>query len=278
MLSGINERLVPSALISKIGRPVSLSGGTEVDRNGMRYHVITSSMRLYAVNGGVVYALIVAAGGSRHSGNDTYVGGGGGGGLANYLPISVPTGSYILVTVGSAAFYSNGGDSSVECLRPAQLTGGGAGGQSGGCGGGAGFAAAAGSGNSPSFTPSQGFRGGPRSDGSNGGGGGGFGGETTRGNLPPLQPLGKNGGVGLALDADTVSLGPLIGNATHFSSGGGGDGDNNLGGSTGAGGPGAGDGGYGFSNTSATWFGCGAGGGPNVTVGMQGIVIIKYPI
>lgn len=267
MISGLNPRMAPSALVSKIDRPVALEGGTERIINGRRYHVITSSTRIRVISGGLVYALIVAAGGSRASN-----GGGGGGGLADYLPISVTTGSILNVTIGAAVGGANGGDTEVQCLRPARLTGGGRSASDGGSGGGANSSGGTrGRGDTPRFFPRQGF------DGSAycyvGGGGGGYAVEPTNTSF-----AGKDGGAGLSLDTDTRALGSLILNATHFSSGGGGNGDVMFGGTTGGGGPGAGVGGYGANNTSATWYGCGAGGGSLATVGFQGIVIIRYPV
>lgn len=282
MLRELNQRLLPSMPVAGFSRRVHCEGGDTTVINGMRYHVFTSTQNLTVVRGGTVYAMVVAAGGSpRPSGASIFVaGGGGGGGLANYLPIVVPEGSYQLVTIGAAVTQSRGGSSSIVCLRPAELTGGGTSGHGGtdsledGGSGGGGTATAGtfGTGDTPAFIPSQGNNGGLASGGSYGGGGGGF----------SAVASGKNGGSGLALDADTVSLGSLINNSTHFSSGGGGAGDPNTGGSDGAGGTGAGKGNYAYDATSATMFGCGGGGGPNnaslPTSGYQGIVIIKYPV
>ena len=214
------------------------------------------------------------------------------GGLANYLPVTVPDGFLAKIIVGSVALKSRGGNSAVVCLRPAELTGGGTSGnnqsadglQNGGSGGGINFQYATyggsvGTGNTPAFIPSQGNNGDFQSGGSTGGGGGGF----------AAGASGKNGGQGLALDADTLLLGSLINNNTHFSSGGGGAGDVNLGGSPGTGGTGAGRGNYNYeppqfnSATDATMYGCGGGGGltsstGRSTYGYQGIVIIRYPV
>lgn len=262
MINTFNQRLMPSALVSKLDRPVALSGGTERIINGMRYHVITSSSVIEVISGGLVYALIVAGGGSKKSN-----GGGGGGGLANYLPVAVPTGAKLNVVIGASPALSDGGNTTLTCLRPATLTGGGGSATNGGSGGGCNSnGGTRGLGNTPAFEPSQGNNG--SSSSYVGGGGGGFAAAATF----------KDGAAGLALDADTQSLGALIQSATHFSSGGGGNGDIMYGGTNGAGGPGAGVGGYGASNTSGFWPGCGAGGGPNNTTGYPGIVVIRYPV
>jgi len=288
MLAYQNQRLYPSMPVAGFDKRVYCEGGSTAVRNGMRYHVFTSSGTLTVVRGGTIYAMIVAAGGgtrSHNTGTGFGTGAGGGGGLANYLPVVVPEGSYQTILIGQASLNSRGGDSSITCLRPATLTGGGTSGnsqyadgqQNGGSGGGINYqwevyGGAVGIGNTPAFIPSQGNNGAYASLGSTGGGGGGF----------SAAANGRAGGQGLALDSDTLSLGALINNNTHFSSGGGGAGDPQLGGSPGTGGTGAGNGSYGNDATSATMYGCGAGGGPNslgaATSGYQGIVIIRYPV
>jgi hypothetical protein len=301
MLANLNQRLVPSTPVAGYSRRVHCEGGSTTVINGNRYHVFTSSGTLTVVRGGTVFALIVAAGGSPRTRTGVTsgfgAGGGGGGGLANYLPVVVPEGTYQTVTIGSAVSKSRGGNSSLTCLRPATLTGGGTSGndqadsqQDGGSGGGRIFQSgiyggAIGLGNTPSFVPSQGSDGGASLDanaeGGISGGGGGFSGPANSG-PGNIRPPARDGGEGLALDADTLLLGALINNNTHFSSGGGGHGSTEVGNSEGRGGTGAGKGSYASDATSATMYGCGGGGGTNssntTTLGYQGIVIIRYPI
>jgi hypothetical protein len=302
MFADVNQRLVPSMPVAGYSRRVHCEGGSTTVINGNRYHVFTSSGTLTVVRGGTVFALIVAAGGSPRTRTGITsggfgAGGGGGGGLANYLPVVVPEGTYQAVTIGSAVSKSRGGNSSLTCLRPATLTGGGTSGndqadsqQDGGSGGGRIFQSgiyggAIGLGNTPSFVPSQGSDGGASTDDGNdfgiSGGGGGFSGPANSG-PGGIRPPARDGGQGLALDADTLLLGSLINNNTHFSSGGGGHGNTQSGNSHGRGGTGAGDGAYASDATSATMYGCGGGGGTNssgtTTLGFQGIVIIRYPI
>lgn len=305
MLAYQNQRLYPSMPVAGFDKRVYCEGGSTAVINGMRYHVFTSTGTLTVVRGGVVYAMVVAAGGSCRPlttiATGLGAGGGGGGGLLNYLPVVVPEGSLQTVTVGQAVYRSRGGNSVLTCLRDATAIGGGTSGhnvndglQDGGSGGGRNWRGSQSGCVIGLGTSGQGNNGGAASEDNPGpgagaylaGGGGGFSGAAgTTDYVGSLRQ--QDGGQGLSLDSDTLSLGSLISNNTHFSSGGGGHGYTGVGGSNGRGGTGAGRGAYNYepsnSATNATMYGCGSGGGGSssdgpTVMGFQGIVIIRYPI
>ena len=197
----------------------------------------------------------------------------GGGGPGGAPPGSSPG----TVGVNSSAFgiTSAGGGfgGSGKPNRDGGNGGSGGGGGSGNCAGGA-----AGTGNSPSVTPAQGFNGGLASSGGSGPNrrGGGGGGATAIGtNGVDGNPTGGAGGAGA-----TTSIN---GAATAFAGGGGGGVCTCEGGPGGAGGGGTGgkDNATATNGTTNTGGGAGGGGrecapGVNGAVGGSGIVIIRY--
>ena len=197
----------------------------------------------------------------------------GGGGPGGAPPGSSPG----TVGVNSSAFgiTSAGGGfgGSGKPNRDGGNGGSGGGGGSGNCAGGA-----AGTGNSPSVTPAQGFNGGLASSGGSGPNrrGGGGGGATAIGtNGVDGNPTGGAGGAGA-----TTSIN---GAATAFAGGGGGGVCTCEGGPGGAGGGGTGgkDNATATNGTTNTGGGAGGGGrecapGVNGAVGGSGIVIVRY--
>jgi hypothetical protein len=230
--------------------------------------------------------LVVAGGGGGGNGSPGANGAAAGGGAGGYLEGTTsldPTLSYTVIVGGggSAGTVSSdaGGNGSNSVLSTITSTGGGGGGSggasnrngaNGGSGGGAGGSSGstAGSGNTPSTSPSQGNNGGTAgvSNGAGAGGGGSFAvGGNSSGNT------GGNGGAGTASSITGSSV---------TRSGGGGGGSN---GSPNTGGTATGGGGAGGSAAAGTAgtanFGGGGGGGAytfNGAAGGSGVVIISY--
>jgi len=222
--------------------------------------------------------LIVAGGGGGGRGD----GGGGGAGGYRTSTQEVPIGSTITVTVGDGGAGrtdtggpgTSGSDSSISGSGLTTITsaGGGGGGSSsvggaafnGGSGGGGASGNAAGSGNTPVTSPSQGNDGGAGFPGNAGGGGGGAG---AVGQSAPSQ-TGGGGGAGTASS--------ITGSSVTRAGGGGGRGDNFSGpGGTGGGGDaGSGNAAAGTVNTGGGGGGSATGNGGN---GGNGVVILSMP-
>ena len=245
--------------------------------------------------------LVVAGGGSgggvKATGGYHAAGGGGGAGgyRTNYggTALTLAAATNYTVTVGAGAPLANqaastGSNSNFSTITSAGGGGGFSGGQtqaaqSGGSGGGGGRdSTAAGAGNTPSTTPSQGNDGGVgNASHSQGGGGGGAGQTGQNGNT--VSGVGGNGGDGLSNS--------ITGTATFYAGGGGGS-NGNLGSTSTASTGGQGGGGNGvvfeggwYGNGGATNTGGGGGGAcayysPTNTAGGaggSGIVILRYP-
>jgi len=273
------------------------TGGTVTTYSGYRVHsFLTAGNTNFVVSApGTVDALIVGGGG----GGGTY-GGGGAGGFRTKASQAVTAQTYT-VTVGdgggatpcanSVNYGSDGGDSSAFGVTS---TGGGGGGgnsytsphnkgRDGGSGGGGGSdhaqVHAAGSGNTPSTSPSQGNNGGTGASGHpsySGGGGGGAGGTGSNSS----SHNGGNGGAGAQNNYRT-------GSNQYYAAGGGGSGYQYQGssGTGGTGGSGIGGNGNGASNsgsnTTIPTANTGSGGGADnscttSTAGAVGIVVIRY--
>jgi len=248
----------------------------------------------------VSYLVVAGAGsggGVKATGGYHAAGGGGGAGgyRTNYggTALTLTAGTNYTVTVGAGApmanqLASSGSNSTFSTIISAGGGGGFSGGssqaaQSGGSGGGGGRdSTAAGAGNTPSTTPSQGNDGGVgNATHSQGGGGGGAGQTGQNGNT--ISGVGGNGGDGLSNS--------ITGTATFYAGGGGGS-NGNLGSTStistgGQGGGGNGvvfEGGY-YGNAGASNTGGGGGGSCayyNATntaggAGGSGIVILRYP-
>jgi hypothetical protein len=242
--------------------------------------------------------LVVAGGGSQGNAvsDPKYASGGGGAGGFRTSTSSLTPGATYTVTVGAGGVQNtdgwgtNGSDSSISGTGVSiTSTGGGCGGdgvndgeaatvqggQNGGSGGGGGaIKQTAGSGNTPSTSPSQGNNGGTGStDGVTAGGGGG--GAGAAGSNGDGDVAGGNGGNGTASSITGSSV-------TYAGGGGGGAGINNnngTAGSGGSGGAGAGSGSGIGSNGTANTGGGGGGsrgdsGGTGGTGG-SGVVIIR---
>ena len=273
------------------------TGGTVTTYSGYRVHSFTTAGNTNFVvpAAGTVDALIVAGGG----GGGSY-GGGGAGGFRTKASQAVTAQTYT-ITVGdggaktpcanSVNYGSDGGDSTAFGVTS---TGGGGGagnsytsphnkGRDGGSGGGGGSdhtqVVVAGSGNTPSTSPSQGNNGGTGASGHPnyaGGGGGGAGGTGSAAS----GYTGGNGGAGAQNNYRT-------GSNQYYAAGGGGAGYQ-YGGSSGTGGTGGssiGGNGNGASNsgsnTSTPTANTGSGGGADngcstSTPGAVGIVVIRY--
>jgi len=230
--------------------------------------------------------LVVAGGGGGGRNNSVGDGGCGGGGAGGYRTGTAslnPTLSYT-VTVGAGgaggaqdAAGSNGSDSIFSTITS---TGGGGGGDSqsgvkragdGGSGGGAGYInSAAGSGNTPSTSPSQGNNGGAYVSGDHGAGGGGA---TAAGSSTAGSPGAGGAGTPLSISGSSVT----------YAGGGGGGGYNATGalGGSGGGGQGGSNGAAGVSGTANLGGGGGGGGGGSspptaAGAGGAGVVIISY--
>jgi hypothetical protein len=230
--------------------------------------------------------LVVAGGGgggTNISAGDGGCGGGGAGGYRTGTEALNPTQSYsVIVGAGGASGAPNaaGSNGSSSVFLTTTSAGGGGGGDSqngvkragdGGSGGGAGYInSAAGSGNTPSTSPSQGSNGGSYSSGDHGAGGGGA---TAAGSNTAGSP-----GAGGAGTPNSIS-----GSAVTYAGGGGGGGYNTTGalGGSGGGGQGGSNGAAGISGTANLGGGGGGGGGgsapPTVGgAGGSGVVIISY--
>jgi hypothetical protein len=201
--------------------------------------------------------LVVAGGGGSDGG------GGGAGGFRSGTLSVTPNASYT-VTVGGGGTAGNNG--SVSVFSTITSAGGGGGGpyyatgSSGGSGGGGAGGNAAGAGNTPSVSPSQGNTGGTGDSISGGGGGGGGG-------------TGSNGGGGTGGAGGIGAIWSV--NGTRYAGGGGGGGTS-AGGAAGAGGGGAGTPSGGNAGSPNT--GGGAGGTYYIagSSGGSGIVILSY--
>ena len=294
-LAASTNESISGGVVSGSARP---TGGTITTYSGYIVHTfLTAGNTNFVVQpgtSGTVDALIVAGGG----GGGSY-GGGGAGGFRTKASQSVTAQTYtVTVGAGGAAgpnsgtsrFGLDGGDSSVFGVTS---TGGGGGGgnsytspdnsgRDGGSGGGGGSdhssVQVAGSGNTPSTSPSQGNNGGngvtahPRYAG---GGGGGAGGTGVNGSAYD----GGGGGAGAQNNYRTGS--------NQFYAGGGGGAGLDYGGSSDTGGQGgSGIGGNGggqnnnSSNPTAPTANTGSGGGAyqnaGNTAGAAGIVVIRY--
>ena len=311
--------VVGSGLLEGIQGPefVSATGGTVLTCGNYKVHVFTSSGCFVVSNGGndlgsnSVEYLVVAGGG----GAGDYGGGGGAGGFRQNYPSPAIAGLPVTSTtypitvgaggapVGAGSPITNGANSVFSTITSAG-GGGGSGyvgvsavgnGGPGGSGGGGGASAeygngAAGTGNTPPVSPSQGNPGGssvytPSPFWRTGGGGGGAGGAGTNG--APYAGDAGPGGVGsywanplFGPTAPSYGTPGPVSNVRYFSGGGGGSFQDSPGtshqGSGGAGGGGPGlsipsnaGGANGTTNT-------GGGGGGNGRSGGSGIVVIRY--
>ena len=215
---------------------------------------------------GFVEYLVIGGGGG--GGTNNGAGGGAGGYRTGYLQVTGNTAYSITVGAGGTgtgyATVANSGEASVFSTITAAGGGGGGGDAAGGNGGSGGGAYqhqfAAGSGNTPSTSPSQGNNGGAGSSGAGSGGGGGAGGVGGTGST------GGNGGDGGAGTSSSIT-----GASVCRAGGGAGNGYGSAGSTTCGGGSGA----VGTANT-----GGGGGSKGNVTAagytGGSGIVIIRY--
>ena len=245
--------------------------------------------------------LIVAGGGGSNNYNS---GGGGAGGLltatisASTINITIGEGGALSNNTEPPPSTSNGDDSTLSGsnITLVTVTGGGkagqrsgvagSGGGDGGSGGGGGSLSyggnVAGSGNTPSTTPSQGFDGGVGQDGGNyrGGGGGGA------GAVGASSASSGNGGIGLdmssiinATNAGYASVGEVSGSAVYFAGGGGAGANSNPGlGALGGGGNG-GTSSQASQGTEGTGGGAGGGSYPttlNAAKGGRGVVVLRY--
>ena len=241
--------------------------------------------------------LVVAGGGGGGNGGSRGGGGGGAGGFRTSTQ-SIEKGRVITVTVGDGGVGLNvasvetpsGSNSSISGTGITTITsagGGGGGNESnnfpgvdgGSGGGGAGTSGtgstAAGSGNTPATSPSQGNNGGagigsPSGNTLAGGGGGGHGGVGQSSSLSN----GGNGGAGTASS--------ITGSSVTYAGGGGGAVNSGTPGSGGSGGGGAGvNGGVGTAGTVNTGGGAGGtatnGGANRGGTGGKGVVIISVP-
>ena len=257
--------------------------------------------------------LVVAGGGGGGSNFPSWgAGGGGAGGFRTNLsghplagaafPASVT--AYPVVVGAGGAADSNiriaGNDGTNSSFGPIISTGGGGGagdasainasgrtGGSGGGGNGGGSTENGGAGNTPPFSPSQGFPGGGGADGASlytaGGGGGGAGqrGQSAH-DLGAPTYAGGYGGAGSPIAIETATA--------KFYAGGGGGGTNYTPGPGGAGGNGGGGKGGDYAGTTGTPTGAvagtdatGGGGGGNGSLnraenGGSGIVVVRYKI
>jgi hypothetical protein len=244
----------------------------------------------------VPYAIdfLVVAGGGGSSGGDSLQGGsgGGGGGGMRTSTQTVSAGTVITVTVGdggagtaSATQASNGSNSSISGSGLTTITsaGGGFGGYqsqgtspgSGGAGGGVGWAGTqpAGSGNTPSTSPSQGANGGIPSAQTGGGGGGGGGASGGTGGNSVATNTGGVGGAGTASS--------ITGSSVTYAGGGAGGSQATGGGINATGGSGGGGNGTltGTATSGTANLGGGGGGVGEGTGGSggKGVVILSIP-
>ena len=261
------------------------SGGNITTDGTYWIHTFNSTGTFTPFTGLTCDYLVVAGGGSGSSGGDAgyYGGGGGAGGFRTNTGLSVTAQSYT-VTVGAggaaqttASSLGNKGSNSVFSTITA--TGGGAGqdpdvptgNATGGSGGGSNYTGA-GAGNEGSYSPVEGFAGGPGVNGDAAGGGGGA-------SAVGATATSTAAGAGGAGSSNSYS-----GSAVTYAGGGGGGGLNNGNGAGGAGGGGAGAKRDATAATTGTVNTGGGGGGGsrsgasinNGAAGGSGIVIIRY--
>lgn len=280
------------------GNSVKATGGSVVFDGTYTYHVFSSTGTFTPTQTLTADYLVVAGGGGGGWG---HAAGGGAGGLrsatnqtlaATAYSVTVGAGGSTGTNYGASSKGTNGSDSVFNLITS---TGGGAGGgtanganangNSGGSGGGGSYSLSsgygyAGTGNTPSTSPSQGNDGAQGGTGpASGGGGGGAGGAGVQGTP-------GSGGIGSSAFSQwgtATGQGHNISGTYYFAGGGGGGAENYNGapGGFGGGGNGATSGGTGSAGMPNT--GGGGGGGSYTSypgtaggAGASGIVIIRY--
>ena len=280
------------------GNSVKATGGSVVFDGTYTYHVFSSTGTFTPTQTLTADYLVVAGGGGGGWG---HAAGGGAGGLrsatnqtlaATAYSVTVGAGGSTGTNYGASSKGTNGSDSVFNLITS---TGGGAGGgtanganangNSGGSGGGGSYSLSsgygyAGTGNTPSTSPSQGNDGAQGGTGpASGGGGGGAGGAGVQGTP-------GSGGIGSSAFSQwgtATGQGHNISGTYYFAGGGGGGAENYNGapGGFGGGGNGATSGGTGSAGMPNT--GGGGGGGSYTSypgtaggAGASGVVIIRY--
>lgn len=253
------------------------TGGTITTDGDYKVHSFTSSgtFTITTLGSDGIEYLVIAGGGA---GASILGGGGGAGGYRTATGFTVSATSYTITVGGGGSRTSASGNSGSDSIfSTITSTGGGGGGRNtagddGGSGGGAypyGGGGSAGSGNTPSTSPSQGNDGGTGNADESSGGGGGAG--SVGGNAS--SGTGGNGGSG--------SSSSITGSAVTRAGGGGGGAYSGTGGAGGSGGGGDGGAGGGTAPSGTTNTGGGGGGGSYPSDGTggnggSGIVILRY--